>query len=186
MSIQNRLVSVLEIDEEDQTTTKMTTPLRPKQPIPTLPCRLITPTKDVITWFPDGYISKKYKSGKSETWVPKEISMFETTIDMLTPTGHLHSIHYATETDPTELEGDMVNFHMIDNGEDSDIMCWEDECKCFEEGMISFEDCHENSRCETLGFHVGDGDCPVCGPEVEDEGGNWTPRGGCYCADEEY
>lgn len=184
MSIQNRLMSVLEIDEEDKKTNKMTTPLRPKQPIPTLPCRLITPSEDVITWFPDGYITKKYKNGDSETWVPVLMMGIPSTFDMLTPNGHMHATHYMIEVDPTELEGDMVNFHMIDNGEDSDIMCWENECKCFEEGVINFGD-YEHSRCETLGFHVGDGDCPVCGPEVEDEGSNWTPRVGCYCADDE-
>ena len=183
MSVQNRLVSVLDIDEEEATTTKMTTPLRPKQPIPSLPCRLVTPSKDVITWFPDGYITKKHITGQSETWVPKEISGSPCTFDMLTPSGFLHSTHYTTETDTVELEGDMVNFHMIDNGGDFDIMCWENECHCFDEanGWDT-----EKSRCETLGFHVGCGDCPVCGPEVEDEGSNWTPRGGCYCADDEY
>lgn len=186
MSLQNRLVSVQDIDEEETKTIKMTTPLRPKQPIPVLPCRLITPNKDVITWFQDGYITKKYKNGDSETWLPKEVSGVPCSFDMLTPNGNVHTTHYTTETDTVELEGEMVNFHMIDNGEDCDIMCWENECHCFDETNASYESYLEKSRCETLGFHVGCGDCPICGPELEydDEEGCTNRR--CYCEEDEY
>ena len=145
----------------------MTTPLRPKQPIPTLPCRLITPNKDVITWFQDGYITKKDKHGNTESWVPFMFcSAAPISFDTLSPTGKSHKIYYSTILDTVELEGEIINFHMIDNGGDSDIICWEDECHCFDElNQMSLE----SSRCGRVGFHMGCPYCPVCGPEIEDE-----------------
>jgi len=168
MSIQNRLMSVLEIDEEAKKTTKMTTPLRPKQPIPTLPCRVITPNEDVITWFQDGYIEKKNKNGDSETWVPIEIcSVVASSFSSLSPSGHVHVTNYTTETSETETEGEVVNYHMMEV-EDREYLCWVNDCKCFTETTKTLYDDYETSRCDTLGFHVGAGDCPICGYILDD------------------
>lgn len=165
-------MSVAESDEQEETTNKMTTPSRPKQPIPVLPCRLITPNNEVITWFNDKYVTKKNKiTGDSETWVPVEMcSAAKLTLDMLTPAGHLHKTHYTTETSTEELEGEIVNYHMVEVG-DSEVLCWEDDCHCFEDQLQAMYDSYDNesSRCETLGFHVESGDCPVCGPALTDE-----------------
>jgi hypothetical protein len=133
----------------------MTEP-RPKAPIPVLPCRIITPAKVTITWHCDGYINKKYINGDTETWVPIGMVTHTGIFETISPSGGLHKVNYSLETNEKDEEGEIISNHLVDTDDDGTLLCWYNDCSCFNEYP------EENSRCETLGFHVGCGECEIC------------------------
>ncbi len=179
----------------------------------TTPFRMETSPGTHITWIPDGFIKKVYSNGNVEEWVPPMCVSQEFMHQTVLPTGALHTTYYTTKDDNVIVEGEWINYHLVDTADDGTDICWDNECSCLNDAHIysskcelegshvgDYENCEEcadqlsafnnmeetKSRCETLGFHVGAGDCPVCGPEVEDEGSGWRHSHACYCGDDEH
>ena len=168
------------------TTINMMKP-RPLNPTTNIPFRVQTNDGTHTTWFPDGYITKKYKNGNTEVWAPGMYVSKPYMHQTVLPNGALHTLYYTDQEDTSPAEGDVIEWHYIDNSEDSIDICWYNECRCFDDVRAFTSQCEveehhigdcgdcENinpemtSRCETLGFHVGCGECPVCGPEVDGE-----------------
>ncbi len=150
------------------------------------PVRIELAHGEHITWHTDGWIRKVFPNGNIEEWV--SVMMVEAPFmhQTVTPSGTLHTTYYTTDEATDATVGTFINYHMVDVN-DVDVMHWDNECDCFEESdkyeeaLVAaerdpaYEEYYElnrahiyPSRCAAIGYHVGDGDCAVCAPELSD------------------
>lgn len=151
-----------------------------------LPIRVELAPGEHITWYADGWIRKVFPNGNVEEWAPLMSVSYPYMHQTVMPSGTLHTSYHTTDDEPTVTVGKFIQYHMVEVN-DVEMMHWDNECNCFaeeeydddaEEGSESDEDDEDDannariyqSRCEAVGFHVGDGDCPVCGPEISESG----------------
>lgn len=150
-----------------------------------LPVRVELAPGEHITWYADGWIRKVFPNGNVEEWAPLMAVSYPYMHQTVMPSGTLHTSYHTTDDEPTVTVGKFIQYHMVEVN-DVEMMHWDNECNCFaeEEHDDDEEDAEEESdddedddannariyasRCEVIGKHVGDGDCPVCGPEIED------------------
>lgn len=132
-----------------------------------LPVRIELAPGEHITWYADGWIRKVFPNGNVEEWAPLMMVSYPYMHQTVMPSGTLHTTYHTTADQSEVTVGKFIGYHMVEVN-DTEMLHWDNDCNCFEENGMNDAHIYE-SRCEIIGRHVGDGDCPVCGPEIEDE-----------------
>ena len=159
-----------------------------------LPVRVELAPGEHITWYADGWIRKVFPNGNVEEWSPLMAVSYPYMHQTVMPSGTLHTSYHTTDDEPTVTVGKFIQYHMVEVN-DVEMLHWDNDCNCFveeerddEDEEDSYESDEEDdannariysSRCEAIGRHVHDGDCPVCAPEIDEidkEYGKYQPE----------